>query len=317
MSVPERFLITGGGGFVGRNVALALLVAGRQVTLVDRLFDARLRADLLRRYPDQLQWVEADAGALPDFTAEVLIHAAAITAGPDERGETVEANLRANLEPGLAALEWAARQKVSRVILVSSSGIYSQSALGGIDETLPPLPVGPYALAKHLFEQLAATLRIQYQRDVVAVRLGDIYGPGELPRPSRPRVSLIGKLIGEALVTGKMRVPVNRPARDWTFAPDLGRAMLALADAPTVQHSLYNLTSAQTLTPIEAAYAVQSIIPSVQIVLDEIPLGAPKRLGHLSNDRFSGEFCFRGWTSLSDGIAQTVQWLRATVESVQ
>jgi nucleoside-diphosphate-sugar epimerase len=80
-------------------------------------------------------------------------------------------------------------------------------------------------------------------------------------------------------------------------------------------YSLYNLTSAQPITPIDAAFAVQRALPVAQIVSDEMPVGPQKRFGHLNNERFVSQFGFRRWTPLSDGVAQTVEWLRATVES--
>jgi nucleoside-diphosphate-sugar epimerase len=115
-----RVLVTGAGGFVMSSVVGALLEAEYRVIAVDHAFDSSLVAAWDNK---PVEIIKTDAMNLPDVQADFLVHGTAITSSPDERGETPEANLRANLLPLLAVSEWAAHQNVQRWIFISSAAV--------------------------------------------------------------------------------------------------------------------------------------------------------------------------------------------------
>lgn len=313
----QPVVVTGAGGFVGRHIVEALLALGWRVLALDRAFDLGL-ADVWAAYGDSLTLRAGDAAQLPDEPATALVHAAALTANPEELGLSPEDHVRGNLEPALCALEWAAKRD-TRVILISSSAVFHASAPGPLDETVPPTPLGLYAVAKAATESLVETLRADYQRDASVVRLSSIYGPGELPRPSRPRLSPVGRLLAQALETGAIRVYRDDPPRDWTFVADIGRAIAALLAAPRLNHALYNVASGQMRAPRQIADAIAAVLPGVRVeVLDGTDPSLPPltRHGVLTNERLRADTGFADWTPFEDGIARTVGWASATLEAV-
>lgn len=309
MSAGRPVLVTGAGGFVCRSVVQHLLESGTPVIAVDRAFDDGLR----RRWSGwgaALRLVQADSADLPPLEVDAAIHGAAVTAGPEDTGQTPEANLRANLDPALALLEWAAAHGARRTVFLSSSAVYRETAPGPVPETQVPAPLGLYAVAKRAVEQLIETLRAIYGRDAIAVRLSNIYGPGEVARQTRPRVSLVARLVRAAIETGSMTVYRDDPARDWTFAPDVGRAIAALLAQPTLAHPLYHVASGQTLTPLQIAQQVQALLPGrvrIDVRAGTDP-GAPPllRRGTLSADRLRAETGFDTWTPFEAGLRQVV-----------
>ena len=307
----EHVLVTGASGFVCSHLVDVLLEAGFGVIALDRRFD---HAHLVRWMDQPVALVESDVSALPDLDVDYVIHGAAITAGPDERGESPEANLRANLEPALAISEWAARQPVRRCIFISSSAVArtSSAPLVAEDDTFDA--VGLYAVAKQTVEGLARTLRADYGRDTLAVRLGYLYGPAERSRVTRPRVSLVARLIEEAVTQRRMTVAAASPPTDWTYVRDVGRAIVALLRAPRLNHALYHLSSGQSLSQLDIARALQAMLPDIDI---HTTAEVPAFRGLLVGERLCADTGFHDWTDFADGLAETVTWFRQQLEHMK
>lgn len=299
-----KVLVTGAGGFVCRSIVEALLSAGHAVVAVDRTFDH----DLWQRWQESVTLIEADAAALPPVPADALVHGAAVTASPEDRNETPEANFRANIEPLLAALDWARDHHVKRSVFISSSAVYAETPPGPVTEDWPVTPDGLYASAKAAMEALVSALRRRYARDVLVIRLSSVYGPGEHTRATRPRISQVAHALHEALTTGCITVDRPDTARDWTFAPDIGRAVQGLLTAPALNYPLYHVASQQILTDLEIAQHIQAMLPDTALVIAAEPTTpALTRRGWLSNDRLRREIGFDRWTPFREGLAQMIE----------
>lgn len=303
-------LVTGAGGFVCRHIVEALLVRGWHVLALDRAFDSALRA----QWAGRVVMIEGDAAQPPSLPVEVLVHGAALTATPEEAGLTPEAYLREHLNTALDLLAWADAERVRRVLLVSSDAVFRETPAGLLDEDAPVQPVGLYAIAKAALEHLAHTLRAEYGRDIAAIRLGSIYGYGELARPSRPHISRVGRMIQQALHEGQVTIDMNMPVRSWTYAPDIGAAACALLEAPVLRHALYNVASEETLLPGMIAQVFRAELPGIRIIEE---WGAPsldKRRHTLSSRRLREDVGFAAWTPFAQGIANTLTWHHAHTE---
>ena len=98
-----RILVFGGTGFVGLNIAQALLARGLAVTLFDRARLPPAAQEAFAEYADRLTSVQGDVTdrqAIEDVIArgfEAIVLAAAITAGPEREAAEPESILRVNL----------------------------------------------------------------------------------------------------------------------------------------------------------------------------------------------------------------------------
>jgi nucleoside-diphosphate-sugar epimerase len=306
----KRVLVTGANGFVCSNIVMSLLRAGYRVVAVDRAFDAPL---LDRLAGQAVEFVVSDSAQLPALSMDFAIHGAAITAEPGQ-GETPESHFRANVLPALAMLDWARDQGVQRLICISSSAVFRASPSAVLTEDTPAAPEGLYSIEKHAVELLVRTLNSGYKRDVISVRLGNIYGEYERSRESRPRVSLVAQLIHAALHARHVVVPHASPAVDWTYAGDIGSALIALLEAPKLQHDLYHVTSGQAWTALDIARALLKLVPDAALEVDssaELPFR-----GALVSRRLPAETTFSAWTGLDSGMRQTVAWFREQMERV-
>ncbi len=305
----KRVVVTGANGFVGCNIVGALLSAGYAVAAIDLAFDnpayGRLPADNLRR-------LTADCVNLPPLKADALIHAAAVTATPAHRGETPEDNLRANIEPLLAVSEYVERQRIRRAVFISSTAVFRQAPLSQRGEADPPQPRDTYSVAKALLEYTVATLRMAYGRDVLAARLSGIYGPCEFARSTRPRLSAVATMLREAWTRGEITVMRPDEIRRWTYAPDIGRALIALLEADSLRHSLYQLESGESLSDLAVARLISRFCGDATIRLGEAaaPAQPATAMPDTGPGRLRQDTGFDDWTPMGEGT------LRVTLESL-
>lgn len=318
-TAAERVLVTGAGGFVCSHIVAALLDAGFYVLALDRTFDDGWRARFAHA-GDRLMLYNVDATTLPDVPVDYLVHGAALTANPKQAGLTAEQHLQSNLDPLFAATDWAYRMGVKRAVFISSGAVYPRQAVDGTHELAPVAedePTAPetlYGIAKEVMERLIRSLNAEFGRPFVTIRLSNLYGPFEIARLTRPRVSRVAEMIYEGLTEGRIFTASSLPG-DWTFAPDVGRMTCALLKASFLKHDLYNVTSGQTYTLRQLARAVQTHLPHLTVEGPDTPPGQPFadlifQRPPLANGRLMEEFGFPAWTNLHDGIGQTIAWMR-------
>lgn len=304
----SRVLITGAGGFVPRCIAASLMRRGVQVIALDQAFDDALRADW-KQFNGLVTWVQGSAHNLPDVQVDAVVHGAAITASPEELNQTERENLLANVQPTLAVVEWAKSHVTGRTILMSSSAVYSAHS-DRVTEDMLPTPAGTYAIAKTFTEVLADGLFSMNAQDICCVRLSSVYGLDEIARPSRPRTSMVGRYLSQALRERRIDLLNADDRRDWTFAPDIGEAIVALLEQPKLEYALFNVASEQVYSNRQIALEIQRQLPQVNIhIHDAVDITLPPltRRGYLSHERLESATGFNEWTPFEEGLARVIK----------
>lgn len=301
----KQIIVTGANGFVGSNIVSALITHGWFVYAVDLEFNNPAVATWDSQ---QVGCITSSCIDLPTLSADALIHGAFITASPETRDETPEANIRANIDPMLTMMEYAEQNKIGRSIFLSSSGVYRTMPDELINEDRPQNPLGVYAVAKTMMEHLVETMQTIYNRDMVCVRLGNIYGENEYQRASRPFLSVIGRMIHQATTTGIIEVDRPSEIREWTFATDIGNAIHALLQTKKLNHALYHVANTERTSNLSIAYLIQSLVESVDVRVTPADPAKPKltRLGTLDNTRLAQDTGFTDWTPLSKGLLSPI-----------
>jgi len=198
---------------------------------------------------------------------------------------------------------------IGRSIFLSSSGVYRTMPDDLISEDRPQDPLGVYAIAKTMMEHLVDTMRTVYDRDVICVRLGNIYGQYEYQRDSRPFLSVIGQIVYMATTTGVIEVGRPKEIREWTYASDIGNAIQALLETNNLNYPLYHVASGERVSNLEIAHLIQSQLESIEVRVIPENTAKPKltRLGTLDNSRLAEDTGFKDWTPLSDGLSAVIQ----------
>jgi UDP-glucose 4-epimerase len=225
-------LVTGGSGFIGSHLVDRLIAAGRKVRVFDS-FVTGCRSNLRQHEGNPLlDIVEGDVADRIAVVAafegvERMFHLAA-RADIVPSIQQPEAYFRSNVDGTLVVLEAARQQQVRRFVYTASSSCYGIPSAYPTPESTPADPRYPYALTKHLGEQLVLHWASVYRLPAVSVRLFNVYGPRA--RTSGSYGAVFGVFLAQLMAGQPLTVVGDgEQTRDFTFVSDVVDALLAVA----------------------------------------------------------------------------------------
>jgi len=316
-----KILVFGGTGFVGLNIAAALLARGHRVTLFDR---AGLPAAAGNDFMSQADGLTAIQGDMRDPQAiaqvistgyDAIILGAAITAGPEREANDPETILQVNLLAQTPVLIAARRAGIKRVINLSSAAAYGTSAFGNavLDEETACDPVSLYAITKVASEKIAARLAGLWQYDIISVRLSAVFGPWERSNDVRDTPSPQAQILS-TLGAGREAVLARPGMRDWVYAVDVAEAVSVLIEAERPKHQLYNISTGAEWPALQWGQELAALHPGFICRLAEagetptIDLHSAADRAPLSVTRMSEEFGWRARFGCADSAADLNKW---------
>lgn len=238
-------LVTGGAGFIGSHLVDALIAAGRKVRVLDNFAIGRPANLQQHKGNPRLDIVagdvaDKDAVAAAFAGVERVFHLAA-RADIVPSIQEPEAYFRSNVDGTFVVLEAARRQQVQRFVYVASSSCYGIPETFPTPETAPADPRYPYALTKHLGEQLVTHWTAVYRLPAASVRLFNVYGPRA--RTSGTYGAVFGVFLAQLMAGQPLTVVGDgEQTRDFTFVSDVVDALLAVADSDKIGE-IYNVGS--------------------------------------------------------------------------
>jgi len=258
-----RWLITGGAGFIGTNLASHLVDIGDEVVLVDDL--SRDGSELNAAFLDRsygltpLRVDVSDRGALDSLFADLpAIDAIAHLAGQVSFLASLEdprRDFEVNALGTLNILEHVRLRSPETVVLgMSSNKVYGDLTQlryaeeptryvaldypNGFGEDLPLAFHGPYGCSKGTADQYLADYGRMFNLRTASLRQSSVYGPHQHPRSDQ---GWVAHLVEEALAGRTIRLNgVGKQVRDLLHATDLARLFVRLAATvqPGVGHQI-------------------------------------------------------------------------------
>lgn len=311
-----NYLITGGAGFIGSNIARALVARGEHVRVVDNLSTGR--RENLAGISEQIEFMEGDlrdAEVCHAATADMtyVLHQAALPSVPRSIANPLESH-EANVSATVNLLTAARDTGVRRVVFAGSSSAYGNQAVARKTEDLAPQPLSPYSAAKLSCEYYLRAFSECYDLETVTLRYFNVFGPYQ--DPNSPYSAVIPIFI-RSLLRGE--APVihgdGSQARDFTFVENNVRANLAAAtgDFPATGQ-VYNIACGVSITVRQLFDAIRDHIGgSVE------PTFAPSRRGDVHSStadisRAQRDLGYSVAVPFEAGLAQTVAWYRAHLD---
>ena len=178
------YLITGGAGFIGSNLAEHLVTRGKSVRIFDNFSSGR--QENVAGLTGKAEIITGDFGDLAAIQraatgVRYVIHMGAIPSVPrsvQEPAATNHANITGTLNVLLAARDAGAQ----RVVFSSSSSIYGESPTLPKHEEMTPSPLSPYAVHKITGEYYCRIFWQLYKLETVALRYFNVFGPRQNPQ---------------------------------------------------------------------------------------------------------------------------------------
>lgn len=304
-------LVTGAAGFIGSNVASALVDEGYEVRALDNLSTGHRRnLDAIR---DRIEFIDGSINDTDLLRAamggvDVCLHFAAINSVPRSIDNPLTVN-KANVDGSVKVFIAARDAGVRRVIAASSSSVCGTRETGPSDENFPYAPISPYSVSKTAMEYYARVFADLYETDIAVFRYFNVFGPHQ--DPNSPYSAVIPKFIRLLLHGERPTIHGDgTQSRDFTYVDNVVRANLLGIQFPEWLAGIYNIACGGNTSVLEVTETLMSIIG-----VDGPPEFGPPRQGDIRFSQANIEKArsvlgYEPVVSVREGLERTVAWFR-------
>jgi nucleoside-diphosphate-sugar epimerase len=306
-----RYLVTGGAGFIGSNIAEALVKRGEQVVVLDNLSTgyekniSHLRNDLTFIKGDV-----RDEGTVRKALAGVdyVLHEAALASVPRSIEDPVLVT-DVNVRGTLTVLDEARRAGVKRFVYAASSSAYGDTERLPKVESMTPKPLSPYAASKLMGEYYCAVYAHVYGMSTVSLRYFNIFGPRQDPKSQYAAVIPI--FVSHLMAgTPPSIFGDGEQSRDFTHVENVIEANILASRCEKARGQTINIACGSRYTLNDLFNQMRSIIGS-----SIEPRYAESRAGdvkHSHADISAAEelIGYRVAVPFAEGLRRTIAWYR-------
>jgi UDP-glucose 4-epimerase len=315
--MSDLYLVTGGAGFIGSNIAEKLVGLGEKVRVIDNFLTGK--QENMRSFIDKIEFIKGDIRDLETVSKAVadvdfIIHQAALPSVPKSVELPIESNEH-NTNGTLNILYAAKEAGVKRVVYAASSSAYGDSPQSPKVETMLPMPMSPYAVNKLAGEYYCAAFSTVYGLETVALRYFNVFGPRQDPTSFYSAV--IPKFI-TALLENKPPTIFGdgEQSRDFTYIDNIVSANLLACNTKNVGGQMFNIACGESFTLNQLYQNLQEIMgTSVEPIYEEARIGDVKHsLADIKKARKLLEFDVI--VDFKEGLQKTVEWFTAQKKGI-
>ena len=249
MGLSGIALVTGGAGFIGSNIAAALVSQGARVRVIDDLSTGHL--ENIEEIGGDVDFVNASLEdeatlrrALEDV--ELVFHEAAIPSVPRSVENPRQTHI-ASVDSTFTLLLASRDKRVRRLVYAASSSVYGDQPTLPKEEKMLPEPLSPYAVAKLVGEYYCQVFTRVYSLETISLRYFNVFGPRQ--DPSSQYSGVISRFISALL---KDEQPViygdGEQSRDFTYIDNVVDANLKAAETTRGLGSIINVATGQRIS---------------------------------------------------------------------
>jgi nucleoside-diphosphate-sugar epimerase len=307
----ERYLVTGGAGFIGSNICRRLVQQGAFVRVLDNLSTGKKSnlTDIL----NSIEFVEGDMG--DEETArrcmqgiDIVLHQGALPSVP-RSVEDPAATHRHCVDATFTLLLAARDAKVKRFVYAASSSAYGDSPTLPKIETMTPDPKSPYAAAKLFGEYYCSVFSKVFGLETISLRYFNVFGPYQNPK-SQYAAAIPAFVTSILKDTPPTVYGDGEQSRDFTYIDNVVEANLLAARAPKTSGEVINIACGQRITLNQVIRLINQIVgKNVQ------PTYAPPRAGDvrhsLADIQKARELIgYQPIVSFEEGLRRAVSWYK-------
>jgi UDP-glucose 4-epimerase len=223
--MAEKCIIYGGAGFIGSHIAENLLENGMEVTVFDKLNASKKNVGHIL---DIIRFIEGDFNNEIDIRdslkgIDYVIHLVSSTL-PSDSNLNPNYDVETNLLSSLNLFEECSRQKIKKIIFISSGGtVYGNPLKLPIREDHPTDPTCSYGITKLAIEKYLALYKILKGTDYNILRFSNPFGERQNPRTGQ---GLIANLLHK--IKNKQTIEIwgdGKIIRDYFYIKDGAKAI--------------------------------------------------------------------------------------------
>ncbi|MEJ0104602.1 MAG: SDR family oxidoreductase [Bacteroidota bacterium] len=312
-----KILITGGAGFIGSNLATALMRDKRvsQVSVLDNFATGSLSNIELFNHDSRFHFIEGDIRnyekCLEACTGiDLISHQAALGSVPRSVSDPLTTN-DVNITGTLNIFNAAKEKNVKRVVYAASSSTYGDHpGLPKVEDKIGN-PLSPYAVTKYVNELYARVYANVYGLQLIGLRYFNIFGPRQ--NPNGPYAAVI-PLFAEALLNHKAPV-INGDgshSRDFTYIDNAVQAnILSLfTDNNEAVNQVYNIACGEQTSLLQLFEYLRE-----EAGTDLEPIHGPDRRGDIKHSLAdiskAGKLLeYQPSVSVKEGLKKTFGWYK-------
>lgn len=305
-----KYIITGGAGFIGSNLARTLS-QDHEVTILDNLSTGRMEniQDLVDG--GDVTFVHGDitdTSLLQNLFQDVdgIFHQAALPSvqrSVKNPMATHEANVTGTLNVLLAARDAGVR----KVVMASSSSVYGNTPTLPKHEGMVPHPLSPYAVSKIADEYYASVFSDLFGVQTVCLRYFNVFGPRQ--DPSSQYAAVIPNFVTRIL---NDQPPViygdGKQTRDFTYIENVVQANIRAMESDA--EGVFNIACGERIDLLELAHTIMEIVGKDLTPIHEAPRPGDVRDSLADISRAREAFGYAPEYDLKTGLMETITWFR-------
>ncbi len=306
-----KYLITGGAGFIGSNLARFVLEKGHDVVVLDNF--ATGKRENLTAILDRITLIEGDIRDRDTVDKAVdscaaIFHEGALGSVPRSVDNPILSH-DVNVNGTMTVLESARAAGVKRVVFAASSSAYGDQPVSPKIETMPILPISPYAASKAACEAYLQAYAAAYGMETVSLRYFNVFGPRQDPFGAYAAVipAFVSKLL-------KNEQPVvfgdGEQTRDFCFIENVCSANWLAANAPAS-----NCDGQPMNIACNAAVSLNRILDKLKTLMDKNvePIYQPVRAGDVKHSladisRAKKMISYEPLVHFDQGLERAIGW---------
>jgi UDP-N-acetylglucosamine/UDP-N-acetyl-alpha-D-glucosaminouronate 4-epimerase len=311
----ESILVTGGAGFIGSNIAEALLAKGHRVVILDDLSTGKMENVAALNAGENLKFVKGSIrdnellrSLMKSENVSLVSHQAAVSSVSKSIADPVR-TMETNIAGTANLFHVAAESGCRRIVYASSSSVYGDAPELPKRETMPLLPKSPYAMSKAAKEMLSAVFGGLYPIEIVGLRYFNVYGKRQ--DPASDYAAVIPKFITQALRDEPITIEGDGgQTRDFIYVEDVVNANIMALTCGKRAGGVFNVANGEQTSILDLAQKIVEVTGS-KSSLEFRPARSGDIRDSVGDTSYTVEHLgYRNRFGIQQGLADTVAWYR-------
>ena len=308
-----KVAIVGGAGFIGTNLALALLKEKHTVVSVDEK-EEYFRNNVVREAGANIEMLQFNKDTIFDEClngCDLVFHLISTTC-PSTSNQLIAEEVSVNSSITVNILEACIRNGVRKIIYISSGGTVYGDKKCPIREDEKNDPINAYGIQKLVNEKLLFLYNYLYGMDYVVARLSNPYGPYQRPNG---KLGALTTFVNKALNDEQINVYGDGSIiRDYIYIDDAINAIVRLA-MTQCNEKIYNIGSGVGVSINELLSIIETVVGKPLNVNYLAKRSVDLQMNVLDVSRYEYEFGRLNLTSIEEGIIKLMKFMKLEKKS--